>query len=202
MIRILLADDEQLTREAVASLLDLEPDLQVVAQADDSDSAFQAVLAHSPDVAVLDVEMPGGGGLDVAERIAARVPGMTCVMLTRHARPGVLRRALDVGVRGFLAKTAPAAALADVIRRVQAGGPYVDSDIAVDALTGADECPLTKRELDVLSQVAPDASTADIASALHLSPGTVRNYLSSAIMKLQVGTRREAAQVAREAGWI
>lgn len=201
MIRVLLADDEQLTREAVASLLDLEPDLEIVGQAHDTDSALAAIGAHGPDVAVLDVEMPGGGGLEVVESVARRHPDVVCVMLTRHARPGVLRRALEGGARGFLSKSAPATTLAEVIRRVVAGGRYVDPDMAIDALSGLG-CPLSKRELDVLSLVDGETSTAAIADALHLTPGTVRNYLSAAMVKLHVGTRTEAARVARDAGWM
>jgi two-component system response regulator DesR len=202
VIRVLLADDEHLTREAVAALLDLEPDLNVVAQASDSSGALEAILSHRPDVAVLDVEMPGGGGLEIAEKVAARRGlGVKCVMLTRHARPGVLRRALAAGACGFLSKAAPATTLAEAIRRVAAGGRYIDSDMAIDALIGFD-CPLTKRELEVLSQVGEQTTTADIADALDLAQGTVRNYLSAAIAKLHARTRNEAAQIARDAGWI
>jgi two-component system response regulator DesR len=195
--RVLLADDEQLTREAVAALLDLEGDLEVVAQADDADTAIEAIGRLRPDVAVLDVEMPGGGGLAVVERWASEV---TCVMLTRHARPGVLRRALEAGARGFLAKSASASTLAVVIRRVAGGARYVDADLAADALTG--DCPLTDRELDVLRLVRADASTDAIAADLHLSTGTVRNHVSAAITKLQVSSRSEAARAAHDAGWI
>lgn len=201
MIRVVLADDEHLTRGAVAALLSLEVDLEVVAEAADGDEAIAAIRTHRPDVAVLDVEMPGRDGATVAEQVAFDVPGVRCVILTRHARPGVLRRALAAGATGFVPKTAPASLLANVIRRVHGGGRYIDPDVAVSALA-TEACPLTDRELDVLRRVSDSASANQIAREVHLSPGTVRNYLSSAMQKLGAKTRAEAARSAKEHGWL
>lgn len=200
-IRLVLADDESLTRGAVGALLGLEADLVVVAEAEDGDGAVVAIREHRPDVAVLDVEMPGRDGSEVAQWVAANEPGTRCIILTRHARPGVLRRALAAGARGFVSKSAPASVLADVIRRVHGGGRYVDPDLAMTALM-TEECPLTDRELQVLRNVDSSGTAADIAGRVHLSPGTVRNYLSSAMQKLGAGTRTEAAALARDRGWL
>jgi two-component system response regulator DesR len=200
-IRLVLADDESLTRGAVGALLGLEPDLVVVAEAGTGDEAIARVREHRPDVAVLDVEMPGRDGAEVAQWVAANEPGTRCIILTRHARPGVLRRALAAGATGFVTKSAPATLLADVIRRVHGGGRYVDPDLAMTALM-AEECPLTDRELDVLRAVDISGTATDIAGRVHLSPGTVRNYLSSAMQKLGAGTRMEAVQRARDHGWL
>lgn len=201
MIRVILAEDEQLTRGAVATLLGMETDLDIVAEATTGDEALAIVRAHRPDVAVLDVEMPGLDGAQVTERIAAEHPGTRCIILTRHARPGVLRRALAAGALGFVTKSAPATTLAEVIRRVHAGNRYVDPELAVTAL-GAPSCPLTERELELLRHVDPASTAHDIAAAVHLSPGTVRNYLSSAMRKLDAHTRLEAANRARDHGWL
>ncbi len=200
-IRLVLADDESLTRGAVGALLGLEADLLVVGEAATGDEAVAAVAEHRPDVAVLDVEMPGRDGAEVAQWVAANVPGTRCIILTRHARPGVLRRALAAGAAGFVTKSAPATVLADVIRRVHRGGRYVDPDLAMTALM-TEDCPLTDRELDVLRHVDSSSTAADIAVRVHLSPGTVRNYLSSAMHKLGVGTRLEAVEQARDHGWL
>lgn len=196
MIRVLLADDEQLTRQAVAALLGLEPDLEVVADVDDGAKALLAIAEHRPDVVVLDLEMPTMDGLRVLE-----LTDVKAIMLTRHARPGVLRQALSLGAKGFLAKTAPAALLADVIRRVHAGLRYVDPEFAAEALA-ENPCPLTDRELEVLRMVEDDRTAPDIARALHLSAGTVRNYVSSAMTKLGARSRAQAARMARDNGWI
>jgi len=200
-IRLVLADDESLTRGAVGTLLGLESDLVVVAEAADGDAAIAAIREHRPDVAVLDVEMPGHDGSEVAQWVAENQPGTRCIILTRHARPGVLRRALAAGARGFVAKSAPASVLADVIRRIHGGGRYVDPDLAMTALM-TEECPLTDRELEVLRAVDVSGTAADIARRVHLSPGTVRNYLSSAMQKLGAGTRTEAVNMARDRGWL
>lgn len=201
MIRLVLADDESLTRGAVGALLGLEADLQVVGEAGTGDEAVAAVQQHRPDVAVLDVEMPGRDGAEVAQWVAAHSPGTRCIILTRHARPGVLRRALAAGATGFVTKSAPASVLADVIRRVHGGGRYVDPELAMTALM-TEECPLTERELEVLRHVDATGTAADIARRVHLSPGTVRNYLSSAMHKLGAGTRLDAVERARDNGWL
>ncbi|SHL44137.1 two component transcriptional regulator, LuxR family [Pseudonocardia thermophila] len=200
-IRLVLADDESLTRGAVGTLLGLEPDIVVVAEAGDGEAAVAAIREHTPDIAVLDVEMPGKDGAEVAQWVAENQPGTRCIILTRHARPGVLRRALGAGARGFVSKSAPASVLADVVRRVHGGGRYVDPDLAMTALM-TDECPLTERELEVLRHVDDRGTAADIARRVHLSPGTVRNYLSSAMQKLGAGTRTEAVELARDHGWL
>jgi two-component system response regulator DesR len=201
VITIVLADDERLTRQAVAALLALEPDLTVAADVADGLAALRAVAEHRPDVVVLDVEMPGMDGLAVLARLVADGDPARCVMLTRHARPGVLRSALSLGARGFLAKSAPAALLAEVVRRVHGGLRYVDPDFAAAALSEPD-CPLTARELEVLRHVDDTTTAADIALRLHLSAGTVRNYVSSAMAKLSARSRSEAARMARDQGWI
>lgn len=200
MIRLLLADDEDLIRGALASLLDLEEDLQVVAQASTTTDAVRLALAHRPDIAVLDLEMPPADGLRAAEEIVGEAAARV-VLVTRHARPGVLRRALAAGVSGFVPKTTPAERLAEILRDVAAGRRYVDPDIAASALT-EDDCPLTDRELDVLRAARSGASVAQIAAVVHLAPGTVRNYLSSAMGKLGVRSRHAAAHRAWEEGWI
>lgn len=200
MIRVLLADDEDLIRGALAALLGLEPDLSVVGEAADSVAAVAVALRVRPEVAVLDLEMPPGDGLQAAAEIRERL-AIPIVLVTRHARPAVLRRALATGVAGFVPKTTPAARLAAIIRAVHAGRRYVDPDIAASALT-EDECPLTTRELDILRVVRSGAPIADIAAAVHLAPGTVRNYLSTAMAKVGAATRHAAAHHAWEQGWI
>jgi two-component system, NarL family, response regulator DesR len=200
-IRLVLADDESLTRGAVGALLGLERDLVVVAEASTGDEAVACVRRHHPDVAVLDVEMPGRDGAEVAQWVATNEPGTRCIVLTRHARPGVLRRALAAGAAGFVTKSAPASVLADVIRRVHGGGRYVDPELAMTALM-SEECPLTDRELEVLRAVDASGTAADIARRVHLSPGTVRNYLSSAMQKLGAGNRIDAVRQARDHGWL
>jgi two-component system response regulator DesR len=200
VIRLLLADDEHLIREALASLLGLEPDLEVVAQAGDGEEAVALAERHAPDLVVLDLEMPGIDGVEAARRILAR-RAVPVVLLTRHARPGVLRRALAAGIRAFVTKTTPADRLARIVRDVHAGGRYVDSEIAATALTeGA--CPLTDRELELLRHVREGRSASAIAAQVHLAPGTVRNYLSTAMAKLGAPTRADAARTAYEEGWI
>lgn len=201
MITLVLADDERLTRQAVAALLGLEPDLVVAEDVADGVEALRAITEHRPDVVVLDVEMPGLDGLAVLARLAEEGSFARCVMVTRHARPGVLRQALSLGAKGFLAKTAPASLLAEVIRRVHAGLRYVDPDFAAEALSEAG-CPLTDRELEILRHVDDTTTAADIAARLHLSAGTVRNYISSAMAKLSARSRTEAARTARDQGWI
>lgn len=203
MIRLLLADDEELLRGALCSLLDLEHDLQVVAQAATTTHAVQLAEQHRPDVAVLDLEMPPTDGLHAAAQILARTDGTPprVIIVTRHARPAVLRRALAAGVSGFVPKSTPAARLAQIVRDVAVGHRYVDPEIAASALT-ENECPLTDRELEVLREARAGAPVSEIAAVVHLAPGTVRNYLSSAMAKLGVATRHAAAHRAWEEGWI
>ncbi|WP_251451829.1 response regulator transcription factor [Microbacterium sp. Marseille-Q6648] len=199
-IRLLVADDEHLIRGALVALLQLEPDIEVVATADNGVRAVEEARRHRPDVCLLDLEMPEADGLEAAGRILASVPSRV-IIVTRHARPGVLRRALAARVSGFVPKSTPAEHLADVIRTVAAGRRYIDPEIAAVALT-AERSPLTDRELDVLRHSRSTLSVQQIAAQLHLAPGTVRNYLSSAMIKLDAPSRREAADRAWEQGWI
>lgn len=201
MIRVLLADDEELIRAALAALLALEPEVEVVAQAADGRAAVTAALAHRPDVAVVDLEMPELDGLQVTAELASVLPSCAVVILTGHGRPPHLHRALTAGAKGFLPKGSPGGALADVIRRVHAGGRYVDPALAADALT-APECPLTPRELEVLRLAEFDTPVSVIARRTHLSNGTVRNHLSAVVGKLGVGSRSEALRIARHNGWL
>ncbi len=201
MIRILLADDETLIRDALAGLLGLEEDLEVVATAASGTEAVDAGRRHRPDVAVLDLQMPGLDGIAAAQRLAAEVPGCRTVIVTSHGRPGYLKRALTAGVTGFLPKTVSARVLADVVRQVHGGGRYVDPELAAEAIS-AGESPLTPREADVLELAADGAGVEEIAQRAHLSPGTVRNYLSAAATKLGAANRHEAVHVARRHGWI
>ena len=200
MIRLLVADDEDLLRGALAALLELEEDLSVVAEAATSTDAVRLAREYRPDIAVLDLEMPPADGLRAAEEIRAALP-TRIVLVTRHARPAVLRRALSAGVSGFVPKTTPAARLAEIIRDIASGRRYVDPDIAASALT-EDDCPLTDRELQVLRAARTGASVSEIADQVHLAPGTVRNYLSAAMTKLGVSSRHAAAHRAWEQGWI
>lgn len=200
MIRLLLADDEDMLRGALAMLLALEDDLVIVAEASTTTDALRLAREHRPDVAILDLEMPPADGLHAAEQMRTELPTKV-VLVTRHARPGVLRRALSAGVSGFVPKTTPAARLADIVRDVAAGRRYVDPDIAASALT-EDDCPLTDRELEVLRASHTGASIAEIAAQVHLAPGTVRNYLSAAMSKLDATSRHAAAHRAWQEGWI
>ncbi|MFB7597183.1 response regulator [Streptomyces sp. NPDC056160] len=200
-IRLLLADDQDLIRSALSALLDLEDDFEVVASVDRGDKVVGAALAHDPDVALLDIEMPGLDGLAAAAQLAARVPRCRVVVLTTFGRAGYLRRAMTAGAVGFVVKDAPPEALADAVRRVMRGERVVDPELAAATLA-AGESPLTPRERDVLLAARASGSVADIAGALHLSGGTVRNYLSSAIAKTGTRNRMEAVRVADERGWL
>lgn len=201
MIRILLADDEHLIRTALAQMLSLEDDLEVVAQAASGDEAL-AVAARVPlDVAVLDLQMPGPDGIAVARQLAAADPPCASVIVTSHGRPGHLKRALAHGVRGFLPKTTSAVTLADVVRTVHGGGRHVDPELAAEAIAAGDS-PLTPREADVLELAADGAPIDEIARRASLSAGTVRNYLSQAITKLGASNRHDACATARRMGWI
>lgn len=200
VIRVLLADDEGMIRSALAALLRLEPDIDVIAECADGLQAVAEAERLRPDVCLLDLEMPGLDGVEVAERLRRTVTAR-CMIVTRHARPGVLRRALAAGVAGFLPKSREAGEVAAVIRRVAAGARYVDPEIAADALSD-ERCPLTDRELDVLRAGRRGETTAQIAKALSLAPGTVRNHVSAVLAKLAVDTRQQAVLLAQERGWI
>jgi two-component system response regulator DesR len=201
VIRVLLADDEHLIRSGFAALLRLEDDVEIVAEAASGDEALAMAQHHRPDVAVLDLQMPGPDGIAVAERLRELVPGCAAVIVTSHGRPGYLKRALGAGVRGFLPKTVPASVLATVVRTVHGGGRYVDPELAAEAISAGDS-PLTPREADVLELAADGAPVEEIALRAALSAGTVRNYLSSAAAKLGAANRHEAVRVARRQGWI
>jgi two-component system response regulator DesR len=201
MIRIVLADDETLIRDAVARLLDLEDDLDVVAVAGSGPEAVAVLRKERPDVAVLDLQMPGADGIEVAEAVRGDVPDCGVVIVTGHGRPGHLKKALAAGVRGFLPKSVSAVVLASTIRQVAAGGRYVDPELAADAIAAGDS-PLTAREADVLELAAGGAPVDEIAVRAALAPGTVRNYLSSAVAKLGVANRHEAVRAARAKGWL
>jgi two-component system response regulator DesR len=200
-IRVLLADDEHLIRTALAQMLDLEDDLTVVAEAVDGEHAVTAAVKYAADVAVLDLQMPKLDGIAVAEQLKEQLPGCACVIITSHGRPGHLKRALAAGVRGFLPKTTSAVTLVAVVRTVHDGGRHVDPELAADAIAAGDS-PLTPREADVLELAATGAPINDIAHKAALSPGTVRNYLSNAMTKLDAANRHEACATARRLGWI
>ncbi|MFG2003175.1 response regulator [Spirillospora sp. NPDC048911] len=201
MIRVLLADDHALIREALVLLLGTEDGIEVVADVGRGDEAVELARELAPDVAVLDIDMPGLDGLAAAERLAAELPACKLVIVTAHGRPGNLRRAMGAGVRGFLGKDAPGARLAEVIRQVSDGARYIDPHLAADALA-AEECPLTPRELDTLRAAADGVPVSRIARSLGLSEGTVRNYLSAAVTKLGVDNRHAAVRAARDLGWL
>lgn len=201
MIRALLAEDQAMVRGALAALLALEPDIEIAGEAARGDEAVNLALATQPDVALLDIEMPGLDGLAAAAQLHTRLPACKVIILTTFGRPGYLRRAMESGVSGFLVKDAPAAQLAAAIRRVVAGERVVDPTLAMSALN-AGANPLTERERAVLAVAARGASIAEIAATLMLSEGTVRNYLSSAIQKVGGQNRIEAAQAAERNGWL
>lgn len=200
MIRIVLAEDQAMVRGALKALLGLEPDIEVLADAGDGDAAWGLVDAHRPDLLVTDIEMPGPTGLDLAARIQSEGLATRVVILTTFGRAGYLRRALDAGVRGYLLKDAPAAQLADALRQVHRGGRVIDPQLALAAW--GEEDPLSERERQVLRLAGEGMKTADIGEQLHLSHGTVRNYLSEAIGKLGAGNRIEAYRLARQRGWL
>jgi two-component system response regulator DesR len=200
-IRLLLADDQALVRGALAALLDLEPDLAVVAEVARGDEVVPAALEHRPDVALLDVEMPGLDGIDATRALKAAVPATHVLIVTTFGRPGYLRRALQAGADGFVVKDTPARQLADAVRRVHAALRVVDPVLAADSLVAGDS-PLTARESEVLRAARDGASVATIAGRLYLSEGTVRNHLSSAIGKTGSANRAEAARVADHNGWL
>jgi two-component system, NarL family, response regulator DesR len=200
-IRVLLADDQSMVREALATLLGLEADIEVVAQVGRGDEVVAAALEHTPDVALLDIEMPGMTGIEAAAELRAACPAVRVVIVTTFGRPGYLRRAMESGAQAFLVKDAPAAELAEAVRQVLRGRRVIDPALAAAALAeGAD--PLTGRERDVLNAAADGSVNAEIARRLRLSEGTVRNYLSTAIQKTGARNRAEAVRIAREKGWL
>jgi two-component system response regulator DesR len=201
VIRILLAEDQGMMRGALAMLLSLEDDLEVVAQLGAGDQVLEKAMEVRPDVALLDIEMPGRSGLDVAADLRAKLPSCKVLILTTFGRPGYLRRAMEAGASGFLVKDGPVEELAAAIRRVLAGEQVVDPVLAAAALSTGPN-PLTDRERDVLSAAADGSTVADISGRLHLSESTVRNYLSAAIQKTGSRNRIEAVQFARHNGWL
>lgn len=201
MIRLLLADDQGLVRGALAALLSLEPDLEVVAETDRGDRVVPVALEARPDVAVLDIEMPGLDGIAATAALRQALPSCRVLVVTTFGRPGYLRRAMEAGASGFLVKDAPAGQLADAIRRVHAGLRVVDPALAAETLATG-ESPLTGRERDVLVAARDGGTVSDIARLLVLSEGTVRNYLSSAMGKTSARTRAEAALIAEQRGWL
>jgi two-component system response regulator DesR len=200
-IQIMIAEDQAMVRQALVALLELEPDIRVVAQAATGDEALAMARKHEPDVVVLDIEMPGRSGIEVAGQLRDDGFGGQVVIVTTFGRPGYLRAAMAAGASGFLLKDAPAAQLAEAIRRVAAGERVVDPALAAATLAEGDS-PLTSRETDVLSAAAGYDSIAEIAARLHLSPGTVRNHLSAAMHKLRARNRAEAVQIAQRKGWL
>ncbi|MGK4909338.1 response regulator [Streptomyces albus] len=200
-IRVLLADDEHLIRGALAALLALEDDLAIVAQAASGTEAVAMARAHRPDVAVLDLQMPGADGVRAATAIREAVPECHTMVVTSHGKPGHLKRALAAGVRGFVPKTASAQQLAEIIRTVHGGSRYVDPELAADAISAGDS-PLSEREAELLELALDGAPVAEIARQASLTQGTVRNYLSAAAAKLGAENRHAAARTARDRGWI
>jgi two-component system, NarL family, response regulator DesR len=201
MIRVLLAEDQELVRGALAALLSLEPDIEVVSQVGRGSDVLPAALEARPHVALLDIEMPGGDGIAAAAQLRQRMPECRVLILTTFGRPGYLRRAMAGGASGFMLKDAPATELAVAIRRTVAGERVVDPQLAAQALTDGDT-PLSGRETEVLAASADGSSVAQVAKRLFLSEGTVRNHLSAAIQKLNASNRAEAARIAEEKGWL
>jgi two-component system response regulator DesR len=197
----LIAEDQGMVRGALASLLTLEEDIEVVAEVDRGDQVLTAARAHGVDIALLDIEMPGLDGISAAADLARDLPGVKTMILTTFGRPGYLRRAIESGVSGFLLKDAPAEELAAAIREINAGGRVIDSGLAAAAIADG-VSPLTERERDVLAAAAGHATAAEIAGTLYLSEGTVRNYLSTAMQKLGARNRAEAVAMARDKGWL
>jgi len=201
VIRLLLADDQALVRGALTALLNLEPDFEVVSEVGSGDAVVAAVLEHHPDVALIDVEMPGLDGISATAEVRAAAPDTRVLIVTTFGRPGFLRRALQAGASGFVVKDTPASQLADAVRRIHQGLRVVDPALATDSLV-AGESPLTARESDVLRAARTGSSVAAMARALFLSEGTVRNHLSAAIGKTGAGNRAEAVLIAEGNGWL
>ncbi|WP_432930371.1 response regulator transcription factor [Microbispora sp. CA-135349] len=201
MIRVLLADDQALVRGALAAMLALEPDIEVVAQVGTGEEVVEAARRSRPDVALVDVQMPGKDGLEVTADLRAALPSCRVVICTTFGRPGYFARAMENGASGFVVKDAPPEHLVDTVRRVHAGLRVVDPALAAESLASG-ASPLTGRERDVLRAARQGGTVAEIARSLHLSAGTVRNHLSAAIGKTGAGTRAEAALIAEEQGWL
>ncbi|MEV0782291.1 response regulator transcription factor [Streptomyces sp. NPDC050423] len=201
MIRLLLAEDQSMVREALAALLGLEPDIEVVAQVARGDEVLAAAREHEVDVALLDIEMPGMTGIDAAAELHRELPDVKVVVVTTFGRPGYLRRAMESGADAFLVKDAPASQLAEAVRKVLTGERVIDPTLAAAALADG-ASPLTDREREVLRTAADGSTNAEIAAVLYLSQGTVRNYLSMAIQKMAARNRAEAVRMAREKGWL
>jgi two-component system, NarL family, response regulator DesR len=201
MIRVLLAEDQAMVRGALASLLSLEDDIDVVAEVERGDEVLDAARAAEPEVALLDIGLPGASGLEVAQWLQAELPEVRVVMLTTFNRPGYLRRAMEAGASGFLLKDAPASELAAAVRAAAHGERVVDPGLAAAALS-LGENPLTAREQEVLEAARRHGTVGELAAALHLSPGTTRNHLSAIMRKLDAGSRIEAIRVAEERGWL
>lgn len=199
-VRVVLADDEHLLRSALAALLPFDGTIEVVAQAESGREAVSATLGHRPDVLVVDLEMPEMDGLEAVSVIAEERPEQRVLMLTRHARPGVLRRALALGIVGFMSKSADPEDIVEVIHKLHDGHRWIAHDVLEASIV--DDSPLTDREADVLRETREGYSAAAIARRLHLAPGTVRNYLSSALQKTATSTRHDAARMARDRGWL
>ncbi|WHU60530.1 response regulator transcription factor [Trueperella pyogenes] len=200
-IRVVLADDQALVRGALAALLSLEEGIDVVGQTGRGEELVRLVEELHPDVALVDIEMPGMDGIEATGQIAAAHPEVACLIVTTFGRPGYLQRALDAGARGFVVKETPAEQLADMVRAVHAGQRVIDPALATEALfSGAN--PLTEREREILRLALNGGTVADIAARVYLSEGTVRNHLSAAIGKMGVRTRAEAARAARDLGWL
>ncbi|GAA3751963.1 response regulator transcription factor [Streptomyces tremellae] len=200
-VRVLLAEDQGMMRGALALLLGMEDDLEVVAQVATGDAIVAEALAARPDVALLDIELPGTSGLDAAAQLRERLPSCRVLILTTFGRPGYLRRAMEAGAAGFLVKDGPVEELAGAVRRVLRGETVIDPGLAAAALSAGPN-PLTARERDVLNAAVDGATVADLAARLHLSESTVRNYLSSAIGKTGTRNRMEAVRAARRQGWL
>lgn len=201
MVTLMLVDDQAMVRGALGALLDLEDDLEVVAQAADADEAVERAAEAKPDVCLMDIQLPGEDGIAATTRVLASSPGTRVLIVTTFARPGYLHAALAAGASGFVVKDAPAAALADAVRRVHSGLRVVDPTLAAESVfDGAS--PLTERESELLRLTLEGLSVSGMAARVHLSPGTVRNHLSAAIGKTAAENRAQAASVAREKGWI
>ncbi|UOQ89875.1 response regulator transcription factor [Agromyces endophyticus] len=200
-VRLLIADDQALVRGALSALLGLEPDIEVVAEVGRGDEVVPAARASHPDVCLVDIEMPGIDGIEAAQRLRDEVPACRVLIVTTFGRPGYLKRALQAGAAGFIVKDTPAAQLADAVRRVAGGFRVVDPGLAAESLAQGDS-PLTERETDVLALARTGGSISDLARILHLSEGTVRNHLSSAIGKTGGRNRADAARIAESNGWL